>query len=684
MNARKLINRMSPMILVMSIATLATVAGITQLTACSDFEPAPDIRIRADAGNVPEDEGAAPREDAVVDTGAAEDEGTVTDYGQPHVDFPDPEDAAVTSGDPGSAAVDNGTEPEDAGFDEGWQASVDTGVSPVDPTGCPGYVGCDCEQPEDCLSGLCAPTPDGHRCTRMCTTGDDCEPDETCRIMNTDQGPDAVYACLNRWPTACRPCVDDADCEAAWLDTDEQPACVAGGSNNSFCAPIAQGATLECPEGYTVERVELDRGWSWICVPDAGECPCTDAWKHPGYEMNCSVTNEFGTCTGTRLCHQECPASMPAGETCDGQDNDCDGTVDDGINGTACPITNAIGTCTGHAQCANGVEICLGAEATTERCDGIDNDCDGFTDEDLGQTWCGVGRCSHMVDNCIDGHYQICNPLQGASTETCDGIDEDCDGRTDEELGDITCGLGICAKTVHKCVAGKPQQCVPYPALQVEKCDMKDNDCDGLTDEGYGVVTCGVGPCRHTVDTCNDGVPDTCDPYEGATMEICNGFDEDCDGHTDNGIAYAANLMEPNNSLGAAINLGDVFEGDPTRSFEAMIYPSGDTDYFAFEAVEGDHSCPLGWDQDYKITVTLFNPTGPHECPSQSVALYNAAGAVLAFDPAGSCLTHTLEYKWDGECGPDDSRDFFVKIWSPEGGGVSCLPYKLNLTMTKI
>ncbi len=671
------------------VPLVAIGVSMSSLVACSDFEPTvEDVEIQPDQGfGGTADEGP----NTVPDEGngqQAEDTSS-PDYGQPHVGFPDAGNGgedANTAQDEGGSTPDQGRVADDGhtAREDDAESGPDTWVEPIDDPECPGYVGCSCEQPEDCFSGLCVPTPDGHRCTRACSTGDDCQPDELCRVVDNGMATDATYACLNRWPTACRPCIGDSDCAVPWLDEEEQPSCIRGNNNDSFCAPMAVGSTLECPEGYEVERLNLERGWSWVCLPLAGSCPCNAAWQRPGFEMTCQVSNEFGTCEATRLCHQECPAAIPGPETCDGADNDCDGTVDDDLTGLACEVVNDFGACPGTTRCANGHETCIGNAASREICDGADNDCDGLTDEDLGTLSCGIGRCRHQVNYCRDGMLQFCNPQEGATAESCNGIDDDCDGLVDEDMGKVTCGLGLCTRTVDKCIGGKLQICVPLGAQSFEKCDLKDNDCDGLTDEGYGVETCGIGPCRHSVDTCAGGIPAECDPFEGATMEICNGLDEDCDGHADNALSYPALLMEPNNDIGSAINLGDVFEGNPTRSFQAMIYPYGDADYYIFEAVEGDHSCPLGWDQDYKITVTLFNPVGPGDCHGQTVTLYSSAGVELESDMGANCLTHTLEYKWDGECGPDDSRKFFLRIGAMYENGVSCMPYEIRLTMTKI
>ena len=272
--------------------------------------------------------------------------------------------------------------------------------------------------------------------------------------------------------------------------------------------------------------------------------------RNPGVTVHCysgaSETCEMGACVGgTQTCEMvdldlgqwsACEGEVtPAAETCDGLDNDCDGETDEDLGTTQC----------GVGECVHTSDDCVGGEPqdcdplegmSAETCDGLDNDCDGDIDEDFsGETVsCGVGVCFHSVAACEMGMEPLCDPLQGQAAEICDTLDNDCDGETDEGFGTTICGLGICEHEVPDCDGGFATMCDPFEGQEDEVCDGFDNDCDGSTDEGFGPILCGVGECEHEIEQCIDGVPQDCDPELGAVPEICDDMlDNDCDGETD-------------------------------------------------------------------------------------------------------------------------------------------------------
>jgi hypothetical protein len=136
----------------------------------------------------------------------------------------------------------------------------------------------------------------------------------------------------------------------------------------------------------------------------------------------------------------------------------------------------------------------------------------------------------------VGGVPQVCDPLAGAIPETCNGIDDNCDGVIDDGNpgggGACTTGLpGVCGDGTLQCQGGV-LQCVA-DAGSPEVCDGLDNDCNGATDDGLGQTTCGVGECEVTADNCVGGVPQTCTPGT-PVMEVCaDGLDNDCDGEVD-------------------------------------------------------------------------------------------------------------------------------------------------------
>ncbi|MBM4318712.1 MAG: VWA domain-containing protein [Deltaproteobacteria bacterium] len=252
------------------------------------------------------------------------------------------------------------------------------------------------------------------------------------------------------------------------------------------------------------------------------------------------------TCVGGRW--GDCEGGQgPQAEACDGKDNDCDGEVDSFTRDCA-------------TICGNGTEICLNGqwrgcnaplpspEDAENDCDGRDNDCDGRIDEDL------VRPCNNGCPNeegtqvCIGpGQWSECNALRPMDEEICgDGMDNDCNGLIDDgctcDDGDTQpCGSdrGECQQGVQTCTRGQWGECHGGRREQEERCDGKDNDCDGVTDE-MSDEPCS-NDCGEGVRRCEDGEPGECsvpDPPE----EVCDGLDNDCDGLQDEGDLCDADL----------------------------------------------------------------------------------------------------------------------------------------------
>jgi hypothetical protein len=242
---------------------------------------------------------------------------------------------------------------------------------------------------------------------------------------------------------------------------------------------------------------------------------------------------------GQLPCNGTCSGWVgPTQEICDGLDNDCDGLVDaadPNMVGAGQPCGSAQGTCTkGTSACLNGVLVCQGGSAPQpEMCDGKDNDCNGFVDD--GALLDAPGPSDHPCWNLPAG---TCTPVcsyvgSSATTEWCPPAGANC-----HDLGTLTappCAIGYlgCIASSWKCVGGT------LPAN--EACDGVDNNCNGSIDDNLPTTPCGsnVGLCEMGTQICVKGVV-TCDGAIGPVTEICDAKDNDCDGVIDNGIAIGS------------------------------------------------------------------------------------------------------------------------------------------------
>jgi len=316
--------------------------------------------------------------------------------------------------------------------------------------------------------------------------------------------------------------------------------------------------------------------------------------------------------TGTQTCTDGAwGACVTPAESCNGVDDDCDGVTDEGC-GTPCTTD---GDCDPGQVCDDGYcqTPCV---PTTEVCNHRDDDCDGQIDE--GCTSCVVDGDCLQGEICDNG---FCAPGCTPVAEVCDGEDNDCNGTVDDVAGlgeACTAGLGVCqAAGVMECdtLAGA-LVCDATPGQPgVEVCDGLDNDCNGPVDDVPGsggacdngllgaCFAAGVIAC----DLVNGGL--ACNaPVVDPTAEVCDGLDNDCDGLTDgpdpDGDGVGA---ECDNCPGVANPGQEDADGDGTGDACELIWLEGVQQDLPLAALSGWTACWAGtYDQGHPPVADLL------------------------------------------------------------------------------
>jgi hypothetical protein len=373
----------------------------------------------------------------------------------------------------------------------------------------------------------------------------------------------------------------------------------------------------------------------------------------------------------------------PAAEACDGLDNDCDGIADNGFPiGDAC--TAGTGECVraGALVCsADGSGTTCDAvpgEPLTDVCNGLDDDCDGVPDGafDVGAPCTeGQGECEAAGAKVCreDLAGTVCDAVAGApADEVCNGLDDDCDGETDDGFdlaGPCTVGTGACA------AAGEPRcsddgagvECEGEPgAASAELCNGVDDDCDGATDEDFVIgepCEAGVGACHAagTIVCTADGTGLECGAKAGEPVaELCNGADDDCDGDTDEAFVLGDACSVGLGTCRAEGTLVCTDDGTGTRCSAEPGEPG------VLESCDGlDNDCDGGTDEDYDVGAACASGRGA--CAADGVLACNDAGngtecTATPGEPADETC-NGIDDDCDGEtdeagaCAPEPSPD---------------------------
>ena len=454
--------------------------------------------------------------------------------------------------------------PDIAGAEVGTDAVLDYGQAkdqgPPEPE-CAAGDGCfldKCQDNPDCQAGWCVDHMGESVCSKFCN--EDCPAGWSCKMV-ASTALDVVYICVSNHATLCRPCNATLDCAGT---AGEEDVCVSYGSEGAFCgSKCGEESGQECPWGFsckqavTVEGLEVQQ-----CVADSGTCPCTQKSVDLALWTGCQLENEWGSCQGKRVCTKggltDCNAADAVMEACNGEDDDCDGDVDEPplFEGEYSNICDDDNGCTQDA--CKGADGCVHTEVTGGECMDMDP-CTAGDHCDSGQcvgnpivcddgnpctddSCDGLGGCVFTENTAECDDNDPCTVADQCKAGACAGVSISCDCQTDEDCEALDDG-NLCNGTLACQTDMLPYRCGVEPGTEVvcaepegvdaiclqALCVPETGEClmqpyhEGLAcEDGDGCTigeSCQAGVCSGGVaQNCNDGNPctdDSCEPEGG-------------------------------------------------------------------------------------------------------------------------------------------------------------------------